>query len=115
MLTQGTHYPSFWLANDHYEVKNANTIWQIKKAMPIFASHLFTGILTGIDFQLPDDTTIVGTNMQTAINKVTQWNISQKDGKLHCYGPSRGETSYSGLAGRTISVPVTVELANLNF
>ena len=116
MLTPGTHYPSFWLAGDYYEVKKANTIQQIKTAMPYFASHLFTRILTGIDFQLPDDATTVGTNMQTAIDKVTQWNISQKDGKLHCYGPSsQGGTSYSGLAGRTISVPVTVELANLNF
>lgn len=115
MLTQGIHRPSFWLAQDCYEVKNANTIQQIKTAMPYFASDLFTEILTGIDFQLPNDATMVDTNMQTAISKITQWNISQKDGKLHCYGPSLGGTSYSGLAGKTISIPVTVELANLNF
>lgn len=83
--------------------------------MPYFASDLFTEILTGIDFQLPNDATMVDTNMQTAISKITQWNISQKDGKLHCYGPSIGGTSYSGLAGKTISIPVVVELANLNF
>ena len=116
MLTQGPHYPSFWLAGDCYEVIKADTIQKIRTAMPIFASHLFTEILTGIDFQLPpNNTTNVDTNMQAAIDKVTQWNISQKDGKLHCYGPSQGVTDYSGLAGRTISVPVTVELANLNF
>lgn len=115
MLTQGTHYPSFWLASDYYEVTKENTIQKITTAMPGFAFHLFTEILTGIDFQLPNDATMVGTNMQTAIDKVTQWNISQKDGKLHCYGPARGGSDYSGLAGRTISVPVTVELANLNF
>lgn len=114
MLTQGTHHPSFWLAEDSYEVKN-NVIQKITTAIPGFAFHLFTEILTGIDFQLPDDTTKVGTNMQAAIDKVTQWNISQKNGKLYCYGPARGGSNYSGLAGRTISVPVTVELANLNF
>ena len=115
MLTQGTHYPSFWLAADHYIVKNANVISQIVTSIPIFASQLFTEILTGIDFQLPNDATMVDDNMRRAISKVTQWNISQKDGKLHCYGPSRGGTSYPGLAGKTISIPVTVELANLNF
>lgn len=115
MLTPGTHYPSFWLAGDCYEVKKADTIQRIKTAMPFFAFRLFTEILTGIDFQLPNDATMVGTNMQRAIDKVTQWNISQKDGKLHCYGPSAGGSPYPGLAGRTISVPVTVELANLNF
>lgn len=136
--------PTFWCGNDSiytwkgtsggqidentYDPPNSNNLhFQIQKALPIYASTLFNEILTGIDFSLPEDGTIIyppsgitATELQKQqqhmIEKIIQWNITVQGGKLHCTtagGP--GGTSYDAMAGKTITVPVVVELANLNF
>ena len=82
--------------------------------MPYYAAALFNEILTGKKFTIPGDGTEISSSMKTMIQKLTNWSFSQKDGKLLCYGPSAGGTSYPQMAGKVIKVPVTVELANLD-
>lgn len=125
----GYHYPSFWAGNDRvYVWEGGNNVndgytynesggyhFQIQRSLPYYAAALFNEILTGKKFTIPGDGTEISSSMKTMIQKLTNWNFSQKDGKLLCYGPSIGGTSYSQMAGKVIKVPVTVELANLNF
>lgn len=135
--------PSFWCGNDDiytwkgasggqidentYDPPNSNNLhFQIRKSLPSYANTLFNEILTGIDFSLPEDGTIIypssGTvptalqkQQQKMIDKITRWSITVQNGKLHCIGPDQSGTSYEAMAGKTITVPVVVELANLNF
>lgn len=135
--------PSFWCGEDRihtwkgasggqndentYEPPNSDSLhFQIQKSLPYYAQTLFNDILTGIDFSLPEDGTIIYPSsgasatelqkqQQKMIEKVTKWSITVQDGKLHCIGSGRAGTSYGAMAGKTITVPVTVELANLSF
>lgn len=135
--------PSFWCGNDDiytwkgasggqidentYDPPNSNNLhFQVRKSLPFYANTLFNEILTGIDFSLPEDGTIIypssGTvptalqkQQQKMIDKITRWSITVQNGKLHCVGPDQSGTSYEAMAGKTITVPVVVELANLNF
>ena len=135
--------PSFWCGNDSiyvwkgssggqidentYDPPNSDNLhFQIKKSLPYYAQTLFNQILTGKDFSLPEDGTIIyppsgitATELQKQqqhmIEKIIQWNITVQDGKLHCTAGGPGGTSYDAMAGKTITVPVVVELANLNF
>lgn len=128
----GYHYPRFWTGNDRIHVwtsesdeviNDPETVYEdgngyhfeIEKNLPSFAYTLFNKILTGRNFTLPNDGTSIDSNMKNMISKITAWNIQQKDGKLYCYGPGVSGTSYSQFAGKTITVPVRVELANLQF
>ena len=117
---------SWWIGGDSIKIQNQNntTIATVQKALPLYAEVLFKQILTGKDFELPHDNTQIyltesptenQQKWQNMINKVIRWNITVQDGKLHCSYGARGGSDYSKLAGKTITVPVTVELANLNF
>ena len=116
-------------ANDTYNNppnSSNNFHFKVQKSLPDYADVLFNLILTGKYFSLPEDGTIIypssGTTptglqkqQQKMIKKVTQWGITVKNGKLHCTGPVQSGTGYGAMAGKTITVPVVVELANLNF
>lgn len=142
ILTKTGGGPSFWCGGDDifvwnssggqvdantYNPPNSNNLhFKVRKFLPYYARTLFNQILTGKDFSLPEDGTIIypssGTTptelqkqQQKMIKKVTQWGITVKNGKLHCTGPVQSGTSYGAMEGKTITVPVVVELANLNF